>query len=383
MTNILELLHTTAAYQAAVVHLMIGQANLTADELRLADWQPIHRTNELQVMVVDPPPRGVSGEIQTTNYNFTFKHGLLTWIGRVGRAERLNNNWMTPPELTRLKSQVDERRAYQLATQWVSHAGVDVGAMEQKYRATIRQTWAPGTAASSAAVSGKLAAPLFQIAWGAESTNQLTMFMAPVSLELRGDTKELWRLSINDRSLLTNRALQVVNRRDLLGPMPPPGKFIEDMVGGHKACEIINSAQEIRISLLDRSEDNSGMPGKVRGIPQSAAKLQRDSIKRIISDVDSYAWMVQKMCEPVFGVRVEFVRADETVSLLICFDCGILQFSYGNFVREESFDPSFNELLGFVTSVFPRDPELKKIERHTREERQNYRDKIDQFIYKD
>lgn len=77
MTNLLAILHTTAACQTAVLQLMIGEANFAARQLGLSERVPVV-TNELVSFHVSPPPFGVTGTVSSTNYGFSFRHGRLT-----------------------------------------------------------------------------------------------------------------------------------------------------------------------------------------------------------------------------------------------------------------------------------------------------------------
>ncbi|MDQ6632750.1 MAG: hypothetical protein M3Y82_13510, partial [Verrucomicrobiota bacterium] len=92
MTNIIQFLHTTAAYQNAVLQLMVGEANFVAKQLDLKETVPVvamAKTNEWEV---EPPPDGIGGVVSSTNYTFYFHEGRLQSINK--------NNWLqkiSPP----------------------------------------------------------------------------------------------------------------------------------------------------------------------------------------------------------------------------------------------------------------------------------------------
>ena len=76
MTNIIELLHTSAAYQAAAVQLMIGHANFVSKQLDLPDVIPT-ATNQLKFCDANSPALGVNGDLGSSNYTFNFEQGRL------------------------------------------------------------------------------------------------------------------------------------------------------------------------------------------------------------------------------------------------------------------------------------------------------------------
>jgi hypothetical protein len=73
ITNIIELLHTTASYQTAVFQLMVGEANLAATQLDLNDSRPLVINQNTNDWNVSPPPLGIGGSVLTSNYIFEFQ----------------------------------------------------------------------------------------------------------------------------------------------------------------------------------------------------------------------------------------------------------------------------------------------------------------------
>src|SRR5688500_4849046 len=111
-TNIIDFLHTTAAYQTAIVQLLTTEVNKLADKLDLAGSRPL--------MVVEADaglsPLGVAGSIVTTDYGFTFSEGRLAtfqkplWLAKATRSTNIH-------ELADKTSLISSNGAYQLATQ--------------------------------------------------------------------------------------------------------------------------------------------------------------------------------------------------------------------------------------------------------------------------
>src|SRR5258706_16301656 len=82
ITNVIQMLHTTAAYQTAVMQLMINEANFATKQLDLKDSLPINISADTNKWEIDPPPEGVGGFLSSSNYSFGFSKGRLPSIGK-------------------------------------------------------------------------------------------------------------------------------------------------------------------------------------------------------------------------------------------------------------------------------------------------------------
>src|SRR5579871_984316 len=80
LTNTLQMLHTTAAYQSAVLQLMVNEANFAAKQLGLNETVPPPAAMDVNTWSVDAPPDGIGGSVSSANYSFDFHNGRLQSI---------------------------------------------------------------------------------------------------------------------------------------------------------------------------------------------------------------------------------------------------------------------------------------------------------------
>jgi hypothetical protein len=122
-----DLLSTTPAYRNAVLHMIVGEANRVANELRLKDVLPITESNLVSYYIL--PPRlaqrmGAIGNLTTTNYTYYFsvgnKFSFLTKVGLEGDYAKLQKDYLWP------MSKMNTNAAYQLAVKFLSEASMDV-----------------------------------------------------------------------------------------------------------------------------------------------------------------------------------------------------------------------------------------------------------------
>ena len=82
----------------------------------------------------------------------------------------------------------------------------------------------------------------------------------------------------------------------------------------------------------------------------------------LLLDPDSYLWDAAKGCEPVYGVRLEFVQGETTVDVAFCFDCDILSvYTQGKAVGGEDFDNIRPQLVGIMQKIFPKDEAIQSL----------------------
>ena len=197
ITNIIQILHTTATYQAAVANLLVGEANFAAKQLNLQDWTPLEGTNGAIVEVMSAP-LGVSGSVVTSNYVIEVKRGHVSWVSIRSDSE-LKKNEISPAELAKRPSLVDTNGAHALATQWLAELSVDVAKLEAEQPFQIIQnTWRDQDSSGGKITSNQM--PVFRLRWG-KSTGQYTSFNDPVSITLRSEPSclKIGRASCRER----------------------------------------------------------------------------------------------------------------------------------------------------------------------------------------
>jgi hypothetical protein len=358
-TNIIDFLHTTAAYQTAIVQILTLEAGKLADKLNLAETRPpIIMEAEAQL-----PPFGIAGIILTTNYTYVFSEGRLTemekrlWLGRVTPSTNIH-------ELASVSSLISSNGAYQIATQTLAVLGVDVSVLEKRLPPGVHQLYVRnpiGTNVVTSALGSPT--PLFFVSWGGKKP-PMDRFN-PVYLKILGSTREVVQLVIRDQKVFTNAPLVLTNTADLLGPAPPKRHFVESFFGGAQAYGIVEAPDETRVTLITDQRVTTGEkqdgPFLSRGQTLKLTRKQAAELSARLLDFSSFAWLTDKLCSPDYGVRVEFVRSSKSVEVLLCFECDILRVTTEGHSREEDFDPAHNELARFMQALFPEDKEIQSI----------------------
>ncbi len=295
-------------------------------------------------------------------------------------------------ELAERPSLLDTNSAYQLATQWLASISVNISELERTSPPVIFQIPQRENTMRKAEIFGEfsnnVAVPLFLIGWDEETMNPRIREllksrhldpnrplpprrpnpMSPVFVEILGTTKELISLDIRDASLLKRPALQITNADELLGPLPPPKHFVEELLGGEEAYETVANPDKVEAWLLNAYEDqhDNGLPVERVGPKKLVTGIFWTEVDKtfssILLDFDSYAWGEMKMCIPDFGLRLRFVRGSDVVEIRLCYDCDILEVSHNGHIRQENFDLAHNKLVKAVQAAFPWDEKTRKLE---------------------
>ena len=374
IANIVAMLHTTAAYQTAVLQLLVGQANYAAKLLDLKESLPITtpsvpNTNGIEVF---SPATGVGGSILTSNYVYSFRRGRLEWIQKIGWANKMNPPLTNTVAWAHQVSLINTNGAYALATQWLSALSIDVRKLEGQYPVHIFQSSVPGINAgqSNFEEAERIPIPLFEISWSQQSPPFNPT--APLRVKILGTTKELLQLSIRDVAFFTQAPLRVTNVAELLGPLPPPRHFVEELVGGKDAYETVASPDRVEAWLLNGEGRGERPQKKIRtGLLELKPKIAK-AFSAALLDFDSYQWTAMKLCSPDYGLRLRFIRGNARVEFILCYDCDILQVTHNGKTKEENFDFAHNKLVKALQGAFPQDEIVKQLklnnEAETRQE---------------
>lgn len=95
---------------------------------------------------------------------------------------------------------------------------------------------------------------------------------------------------------------------------------------------------------------------KVIAGPVAVDDALAKSVGQLLLDEKSYLWDVGKACDPIFGVRLEFIQGDKSTNVCFCFECDILQvYVDGKPVGSEDFDEVRPQLVKLMQKIFPED----------------------------
>ncbi|MGA2867535.1 MAG: hypothetical protein ABSF34_00040 [Verrucomicrobiota bacterium] len=366
-TNIIAYLYTAAAYNSAALQLMVGQANLAAEKMNLPGPLPIvvnAATNSWEVL---SPAHGLCGTLNTTNYYFWFSRGRLTGIGQRNWFKKISPPLKDEDDITNRISLIDTNGAYQLATQWLADLSIDVPALEKKFPPHIAQSTihVPTTNQLGKVEVARVPIPVFEIGWNDRPA--IILGGNPVFLKIYGPAKSLLNFGIRggmlDQIPFTSPSLQVTNAAELIGPLPSPDHYVKQLFGGGAAYETVKSPDHVEAWLLNTDPDTyeDGKP-TIRVRPKILGVERAEAFSNILLNFDSYAWTEMKMCSPEFGLGLRFVRGNDQVEFLFCFDCDILEVTHNGQKRQENFDFAHNELVWAAQDAFPWDNALGKLE---------------------
>lgn len=348
-------MHTTAAYQAAVAQLLIGEANFVGRQLQLPGWNPIQATNEVS-LDVELPTGGVGGILTTSDYRFWYANAQLSRVERIKRLDGPKRNWPTDEEFLQLKPLVGTNEARVLARNWLQTLGMETNRLEMdhSFRALqprIRTT--PITAPQAEFVPS----PFMVLEW--KQPVGEPWWRAEYAVQVRADTKELWNIELPPtNSFMAVRKLVVTNKAELLGPEPPPLKFVTDMFGGPAAYNTVIAPTKVEAELVDQ-KDGGRLRWVSRKGPVQVTGKRAERLSRLLGDFESYQWTTRRMCIPDYGVRLRFYQGRKLVEVLLCFKCFDILID-GR--PGEPFLFSHAELLKLMRELFPGDAGLEKLE---------------------
>ena len=365
MTNVLAFLHTTAAYQSAALQLMLGEANFAATQLALDDRVPSN-TNGLVEWRVSPPPMGLAGEVLTTNFAYSFERGRLTFIAKRDWLKRAGATNLS--DLAGEKSLLDTNTALAFATQALARLQIDLAALPRP--AHVLQLPARKVDETGRNLPGwenVVATPVFQISWGPRAAP--ADFRNPVGLKLLGTTPELLEWRLRERNLSRRPVLAVANAAALLGPLPPPRHFVEELFGGRTAYETVLSPERAEAWLLNSAftREEVRLPETRQGPVTLPAKLAKEFSGTLL-DFSTYHWSVTKLCAPDYGLKLRFSRGTNAVDVRFCFECDILEITSAGQIRTENFDFNHNAFVSMAKRLFPKDQTIQKLEKENEQQ---------------
>jgi hypothetical protein len=367
-TRIRQLLHTTPAYQNAVLRLMVEEANFLARQLDL------NETASAINGYVDSPTNGIGGKVSSENYSFEFRAGKLHSIRKPKWFEKASS------ASAQFSAPLDASTAHDLARQRLAAVFVDVAELEKKYRCNLFDVVVPRRGSHrdeyNDAAEG-LGFPIFLIGWGDSAMQMLLQerfralqerfnreVRAPmpspmhsqVFVQLLSTTRELIDLSVNDLALLKRPALELADAGDLLGPTPSPQTFVEELFGGAEAFRTVSSPDEVVAWLLEPNSDKGNYLNKParqgpRRLSAEAAKAFSDALL----DFDSYLWTQTKGCIVDYGARLRFVRGGDEVIVQLCYECDMLDIHHAGQRSRADFDHARDALVRALQAVFPDD----------------------------
>ncbi len=138
------------------------------------------------------------------------------------------------------------------------------------------------------------------------------------------------------------------------------GSVVHTVFGGRAAYKIVRSASEFNAFLIDGAnfELNRG-EGAVDQFPilEGPTPVSQDLASKLVASLTStktYGWAYAKGCIPTPGVRIQFISDGESVDVVFCFECSMLEvYKDGKHVGGEDFDEGRPQIVRAMKKIFP------------------------------
>jgi len=96
--------------------------------------------------------------------------------------------------------------------------------------------------------------------------------------------------------------------------------------------------------------------------PIGVSAAVASDLRGALLDTSSYLWNIGKLCEPDYGVRIQFQHNTDKVDVLLCFQCDVLGvYHNGKAVARKDFDPARPQLVLIVKELFPDDEAIQSL----------------------
>lgn len=209
---------TSAAYEQKAFAALLQEANQIANDLNLVESRPILQTNLTQVFLVgygmsQLPPKMI-GNIHTTNYAYFAASGhKLSYV----EAEHQDENslkWMKQYHWP--KTSIDTNNAFQLASQWMVAAHMDVEKLNRDCHVYIE----PDQFVNQGLQKTKYFVPVYFVSWVSEH-NKREGHGNVASVKLLAPTKELISLRVEDSKYILRNPIEFTNVADLFPDVAP------------------------------------------------------------------------------------------------------------------------------------------------------------------
>jgi hypothetical protein len=143
---------------------------------------------------------------------------------------------------------------------------------------------------------------------------------------------------------------------------------IQRFLGGSVALSAFRNANRVDAYRIEKPADPSAWSGSrledfsvTKGpVPVSSENVQ--TLRRTLQDRNLYNLHMTKGCIPLPGVRLDFTHDDERLSVLLCFECDLVQnFLNGKLVGGGNSDNMRPSLLHVVRALFPDDQKIQSL----------------------
>jgi hypothetical protein len=142
---------------------------------------------------------------------------------------------------------------------------------------------------------------------------------------------------------------------------------IRRIFGGTQGLSVFNHADRIEAYRVETPADldSSSIALETFSIikgPIAISQSDAQPLLATLQDRNSYLWDVRKGCKLIPGVRLDFIRGDDRLSVLLCFECDMLvNYLNGKVVGGGNTDKVRPTLVRVARSLFPDDAKIQSL----------------------
>lgn len=204
---------TTEAYEKEAFRLVVEEANRVAKDLGLPEKLPISRSDLSRVFVLgygqSVAHEGAVGNVHTRDYGYFVSRDQKLCFVEGAHQDQDCQKWVAEYQWPR--SQMDTNGAYQLATQWLAAARMDVKALNRDCTVVAE----PEGFYNQYLSSTQVFVPIYDVYWQS-AKNKTEGYGSVASVKLFAPTKTLVSLRVEEPKYILRKPLVFTNLDVLL-----------------------------------------------------------------------------------------------------------------------------------------------------------------------
>jgi hypothetical protein len=142
---------------------------------------------------------------------------------------------------------------------------------------------------------------------------------------------------------------------------------IQRIYGGSTGLATLKYADRIEAYRIDKRADPNNWENVavadfpiLKG-PIAVGQANAEVLQHTLLDRNSYIWM-PKGCNPVPGVRIDFIRGDKHLTVFVCFECDMTtNVLNGKIVGGGNIDKARPTLVRIARALFPDDATIQSL----------------------
>ena len=147
----------------------------------------------------------------------------------------------------------------------------------------------------------------------------------------------------------------------LMGTRLQAGERLDSLFGNEEAQAVVAKPTKVQAYRLPEETTKKTVKDyKMIAGPVAIDDALAKSLGQLLLDEKSYSWDTGKACDPLHGVRLEFIQGEKTTDVFFCFSCDILAvYVNGKSVGSADFDAMRPHLVKIMQRIFPDDKAIQ------------------------